>query len=322
MKTCLPALFLCAASVHFQGWSAEPFTGANGSGVVYDTTWQNGDVLRYRHQLYLNGYSSGSVWTGRGSKGGGGIVPTNAVLSVLKLLDQLPPSDSRASPARQISIGWGPVTNRQHRTYDRANPPRELLEIHVASEAEFDQPVALLKAQHEHDFTGKYAAMVGAGADIILVGRERVSAWNWKTGKQLFRVEEQPETYYMDGEIPVRLSAARAGMFVCARSQKVSLHDLASGRELWSHFEPERYRGEEFIGRLWPDPVCLAPDGNVILVAKQNQLRRFQSRAAPQAGRHGVNYLSAAARWSVHGFLARQPMAGGVGLVSLGSPHL
>ena len=155
--------------------------GPGGSPSVFRAKWFEGKTFTHTHELWANGYHHASLHTPRGTKGGAGKTDTNQVREVLALLPQLPPSAPPAIGNSVIHIEWGETTNRQARSYDRANPPSALTHLYWLSGGGFDIPVGTLTVKHEVEFKGEATTLASAGPETLFLGKGRLVAWNWKT---------------------------------------------------------------------------------------------------------------------------------------------
>lgn len=253
-------------------------------GEVFRSEWIS-DEGKYGFETKATLYRNGLVretWSStgprRGGKGGSAEISTNDVASIIALLGRLPPSAPSIPDGLGISFAWGATTNRQHRFYDRANPPAELLEICRLGKSRFEQVVAPLKVKAELELAGGGAIFKALGPETMLIARGTLSLWNWKTRSESYRVKETPSensgALALFADLVISHPSAN-GRIAYACDEMVVLREAATGRELWRHADPHVWNDLGLVSGLCPRGIYLTPDASAIMVAAFDELRRY-----------------------------------------------
>ncbi len=270
------------------------------------STWMGRNGIGYRMVVNLDGARWDQVYRSLGVRGGGGsVLNTNEMTELAGLLQRLPPDATPPNEERRLTVTWRVGTNTLTRVYDRASPPREVVDLYLLCHSGFHFIVDTLAVKHEVNAPGEVWSLAASpDPDCLLLATKRLIAWNWRTREEKARVTEAGPAAYLNPRHPMQLSFDGTGKRIgCAFTFQLSVHDVVTGAEQWSYRQPDRKVGFSYSGGLRPGPSALSPDGRSFVVAGGKELRLY-TEAGPgtlPVGTHDTQVRQVA--WSPDGRL-------------------
>lgn len=270
------------------------------------STWMGKNGLGYRMVVSMDGARWDQVYRSLGARGGGGsVLSTNEMVELAGLLQRLPPDVTPPTEERRMTVAWRVGTNTLTRVYDRASPPREVVDLYLLCHSGFHFMVDALAVKHEVAPPGEVWSLAASpDADCLLLATKRLVLWNWRTGEEKARVADAGSNAFLSSRHPMQLSFDGTGKRIgCAFTFQLSVYDVVTGAEQWSYRQPDRKVGFSYSGGLRPGPSALSPDGRSFVVAGGKELRLY-TEAGPGTlpiGTHDTQVRQVA--WSPDGRL-------------------